>query len=757
MTVERFNINGKTGTMAPLGGGLFKFRFDDGTSLIAFDESATAEDSLRITAEDEFNEELHPRDDRGRFGSGSGTSPLHKTDSKIVAEAKSVYTSNGAAEKYAKLPGTDGGRKIDIDKARELDPNYNADPSRVAGLHHDQVAAFADKMFEERMSMPVTSENEHVVFLAGGGGSGKSTIRDEFALDHGAHTLWDGTMSHYESSKEKIDRVLDSRRLVVYDVVLCPVENAVRNAIIRANETGRVVGVDILARAHSGSTSTALKLMDQYAGDKRVVFRVFMNAGKVKDVHEVTPPPRTLPEHIVRDFSHGTTIREKTINTYRDIAERGYETKQGKIEQLKPRVKDTLEASFRRLEGRGSQDSLSQDSGSIEGWSEKIWSGLSITADETHEHYAGEFASTRIGGKNISEMTPDQKKQAVLKAKKILQPAMAAKKSDAEKYAAAKLLSVTGHAPTGIMKSGGVKIPSSKTTTTKAQKLSITKPDPSTTKSESAKVYLFGKKVGDMTTTELQHYGLKAAKILQPASKANPEQKEAAAKFLMVSHQAMQKHIDAYPHLAAKYGAVAQKGKSGTNKGKSYGTENLGIHESTESSAPKEHFTYPLHNLSNDEIYAIKVYTSSGYQSINECLRGSGLKNASDEMKNNIKALDSAIDKHEIPKDVTIYRGISKSSFKDWFGGHVQEGTIVKDNGFISTSTSKGFAEGWKSGCTIHIDVPKGTKGMNVEKISSYGSHEHEIILPRGSKFEVVSVHPSYGGNPPVVKVKYVK
>ena len=369
---------------------------------------------------------------------------------------------------------------------------------------------------------------------------------------------------------------------------------------------------------------------------------------------------------------------------------------------------------------------------------------LSITAfDDTHEHYAGEFESLgRIGGKNLSKMTAAEKAQAVLKAKKILQPAVQAKKSAHEIATAKKLLSVT---------SGKAYPPAPKAPT--APKLSITKAAPA---SKGPTTYFGGVKIGDMTTSDLNKYGLKAAKILQPAQKASPEQKEAAAKFLMASHQAMQKHIDAYPELAAKYGAVAQKGKSGTNKGQSYSTQSLGITEGPKGTgAVKEKFTYPMQHLTAEEQKAVKIYTGSGYHGINSALREGDTNKWGYGPK--IKALEAAINKHEIPQATTLYRGISKESYDSMFGENIQIGSIVKDKGFVSTSTSQSFAEGWKShGVTLHISMPKGAKGMNVEKISSVGSIEHEVILQHGSKFEVVSVHPKSGGKPPIVKVKYV-
>ena len=324
-------------------------------------------------AQDDFDESQHPRDDHGRFGEGTSEKAApapRKSNAQIVSEAHAIFTDEHAMAMYAGLPASDGGKKIDTDLARELDPNYLADPARVAGVHHEEVSAFADRMFAARMAMPITMADEHVVFLAGGGGSGKSTIRDQFDLDHGAQTLWDGTMATYDHAKEKIDMALKSGRDVVYDVVLCPVAKAVSNAVTRANssEHGRVVGLDVLVKAHVGAPLTALRLMKDYEGDKRVAFRVFENAGKLKDVHEISDIETRSTVLKYSESPKQITVTARAA--FHKISEYGYDDQQGHHQRLKSEIRNTVQASVKRLDSGATESSWRQSFSSVKSWAE---------------------------------------------------------------------------------------------------------------------------------------------------------------------------------------------------------------------------------------------------------------------------------------------------------------------------------------------------------------------------------------------------
>ena len=143
--------------------------------------------------------------------------------------------------------------------------------------------------------------------------------------------------------------------------------------------------------------------------------------------------------------------------------------------------------------------------------------------------------------------------------------------------------------------------------------------------------------------------------------------------------------------------------------------------------------------------------------------------------------LDKAISSNSLPQDMTLFRGVSLSAFKDFdvfldfeklaqqvsmdqfkdasgridfdaWGKAFQTaqqqdmanlldrakqllGTVVEDKGFMQVSASSernifGFSD-----INLQLHVPKGTKAY----ISDY-KEESEIILARGTKYEIVDV-----------------
>jgi ADP-ribosyltransferase exoenzyme len=128
---------------------------------------------------------------------------------------------------------------------------------------------------------------------------------------------------------------------------------------------------------------------------------------------------------------------------------------------------------------------------------------------------------------------------------------------------------------------------------------------------------------------------------------------------------------------------------------------------------------------------SIRYYTSSGYYDINDALRSN--KSGSKNIKGYIQDIDAVMNESPgAPTNMLVYRGVS-TRYKDF-----QPGDIFQDNGYPSTSISEYNADSWKSGGTLEIRVPKGHKGIYIDTISN-APQEQEFLLPRGTKFRVVS------------------
>lgn len=159
----------------------------------------------------------------------------------------------------------------------------------------------------------------------------------------------------------------------------------------------------------------------------------------------------------------------------------------------------------------------------------------------------------------------------------------------------------------------------------------------------------------------------------------------------------------------------------------------------------------PKNNLSKIENYCGQ---SSVYDQINGILRGNLYDDdfnddpkALTDIHNTIKEMDAMLAlTPPLKSDATVYRGVYGDFVKK-----LRPGNIVSDSGFVSTAYAIGSAEQALSGAEddeltamIHINVPKGTRALPGSEMlkklqpDNY-MEEYELVLPRGSKFKVIS------------------
>lgn len=169
-------------------------------------------------------------------------------------------------EEYNGLKGTDGGKVLDADIARELSPEYRADRSRASEVH-EAVGNFIDKLYAKRIEE--IGPNGVVAFMAGGGGAGKSSVQ-KFLGDrlNAADIVYDGTMSSYDSAKRRVQLALDAGHGVLISYVYRDPAEAVKNGVFpRAMKTGRTVPVAALVKGHAGSSEAIRKLQETFGND----------------------------------------------------------------------------------------------------------------------------------------------------------------------------------------------------------------------------------------------------------------------------------------------------------------------------------------------------------------------------------------------------------------------------------------------------------------------------------------------------------
>lgn len=289
---------------------------------------------------------------------------------KLKARIDSDF--DGAAQEYSQLKGTKGGRLLDTDIARELSPEYQQDRSRSAEVH-EAASAFTQRLFEQRMNQPGTGDI--VVFMAGGGGSGKSSAETLLSpvLDR-ASTILDGTLSSYDKARRNVKMALDSGRQVRIAYVYRDPEEAVRNGVLtRAMRGGRTVPVDALVKGHAGSSNVVRKLQAEFSGNPK--FKIFaVDNSKGPGAAQIAPLESITP--VIIDG-----LKERFINATEE------EYKAGRISESVYRATVGSQAdAAARTEGETGVREVRQGSGSPvqEGrGSERAGDAVSLSSKET--------------------------------------------------------------------------------------------------------------------------------------------------------------------------------------------------------------------------------------------------------------------------------------------------------------------------------------------------------------------------------------
>ncbi len=130
------------------------------------------------------------------------------------------------------------------------------------------------------------------------------------------------------------------------------------------------------------------------------------------------------------------------------------------------------------------------------------------------------------------------------------------------------------------------------------------------------------------------------------------------------------------------------------------------------------------------------------YQDINSALRAG--KKPSGRYGDIVKQMDGALKSAKLDKETTLYRGLSKDGVAA-LSGKLGAGSVIKDLGFVSTSTSesvaklsKRFSEQTKDNIIMRISAAAGTRAADISSLAD-DPGEKETLLARGTSFRVDS------------------
>jgi len=187
---------------------------------------------------------------------------------------------DSAVREYSSLPGTKKGKLLDTDQARELSEEYRANRN-LAPLVHEAASAFTQRAFEERMAN--APDGALVVFMAGGGGAGKSSAEKLLAGDMDrANTILDGTLSSYDKAARNVQLALDNNQTVriayVYRDPVDALASRKGGVLERAMSRGRTVTLQAVVKGHSGSSEVVRRLQETFGGNPNFKINVIDNS-----------------------------------------------------------------------------------------------------------------------------------------------------------------------------------------------------------------------------------------------------------------------------------------------------------------------------------------------------------------------------------------------------------------------------------------------------------------------------------------------
>lgn len=156
------------------------------------------------------------------------------------------------------------------------------------------------------------------------------------------------------------------------------------------------------------------------------------------------------------------------------------------------------------------------------------------------------------------------------------------------------------------------------------------------------------------------------------------------------------------------------------------------------------------------QLEALKNYTGTSHAKINKYLDNIDVNEWSISVQNSINEsvgiLTDLIEMNELPQQGLLYRGINA---KEIFGSdldelqyeeliHKYQGREHQSKRFLSTSCKKSKAEQYaeqKNGAVVSFKTPKGTKGLFLGKLPSFGIEEAEVLLQRGTKYKIEKIN----------------
>jgi Zeta toxin len=258
-------------------------------------------------------------------GDSSGRQSIPKFGTSDTASVRRRFAELLERDPEAVLDATrdSGGHVVlNADDLFKRWPEYEVDPrSRpiLGPLLYPVAKEFINRLFGKLLTATPTTGTT-VVFTAGGGASGKSTILRAQANRPEVDFVVDTTFSDVERAIGQITESLDAGRLVEINYVYRDFKEAVLGMIERALDpkVGRIVPIDDMARTHFGAQETIFTILERYENEPRVAIRLWesLPGNEVKPMSLNGLLARVLPD--IDELQHlGQTVLDESYEAAR--------------------------------------------------------------------------------------------------------------------------------------------------------------------------------------------------------------------------------------------------------------------------------------------------------------------------------------------------------------------------------------------------------------------------------------------------------
>lgn len=170
---------------------------------------------------------------------------------------------------------------------------------------------------------------------------------------------------------------------------------------------------------------------------------------------------------------------------------------------------------------------------------------------------------------------------------------------------------------------------------------------------------------------------------------------------------------------------------------------------------PAEKFSYSKHGIADDKALpprvkeSITAYKGSSYKSINNALRFHDSFDPSEvsptTMAHILNLQRAFAQVAPSKKTVTVGRKVDIEALKTMAKdaglkdlSDLKAGMTLRDTGIVSTSHS---ASVWNGNVKFEIDLPKGSKAIDISETAKLNQSEQEVLLPPNSKFVIKEVN----------------